>query len=203
MNTPGKLHLVERAAERLRRAGAAPDLTSPSPRPAPEALPPPDGLPPANGVPATGLPEGLPASVHPPIALAAFGKAGLINAKTARNRVSEEFRLVQGQVLRAAFAQPGGEAGFTNLLMVTSARPQEGKTFTALNLAASIARQGDRQVLLVDADAKNGSLGDTLGLAHSPGLLDLALAPTMDPLAAAALHRDRDAVASAGRSAAR
>ena len=159
------------------------NLTGPSPRPAQEALPPPDGLSPANGVPATGLPEGLPASAHPPIALAAFGKAGLIDAKAARNRVSEEFRLVQGQILRAAFAQPGGEAGFTNLLMVTSARPKEGKTFTALNLAASIARQGDRQVLLVDADAKNGSLGDTLGLAHSPGLLDLALAPTMDPLA--------------------
>jgi protein-tyrosine kinase len=65
---------------------------------------------------------------------------------------------------------------------VTSARPKEGKTFAALNLAASIARQGDRQVLLVDADAKRGSLGDALGLTEAPGLLDLALGPLLDPL---------------------
>jgi len=174
ITTPGKLHLVERAAERLRRSGTAPDLTSGAPSPV--ALPPPDDLP----IPSTS--ESLPTSPNPPLPLRVLAKTGLIAAKTARNRVSEEFRLVQSQVLRAAFAQPGGEAGFTNLLMVTSARPKEGKTFTAMNLAASIARQGDRQVLLVDADAKNGSLGDSLGLTTSAGLLDLALAPENDPL---------------------
>ncbi len=172
MNTPGKLHVVERAAERLRRAGTAPDLASTSP--APEALPPP-----ADFVAS----ENLPAPPNPPLSLRTLAKTGLIAGKTARNRVSEEFRLVQSQVLRAAFGQPGGEAGFSNLVMVTSARPKEGKTFTAVNLAASIARQGDRPVLLVDADAKNGSLGDSLGLTQSAGLLDLALAPQTDALA--------------------
>jgi receptor protein-tyrosine kinase len=176
MNIPGKLHLVERAAERLRRAGAAPDLASTSPPPG-AALPPPDDLPTSPGS------ENLPAPPNPPLSLRTLAKTGLIAGKTARNRVSEEFRLVQSQVLRAAFAQPGGEAGFSNLLMVTSARPKEGKTFTAINLAASIARQGDRPVLLVDADAKTGSLGDSLGLTQSAGLLDLALAPHSDPLA--------------------
>jgi receptor protein-tyrosine kinase len=175
MTTINKLHLVERAAERLLRSGAAPDLAGTTP-PAEGELPP--GEPPASA-----LVDGSPTPpAHPVITVSALGQCGLIESKTARNRVSEEFRLVQSQVLRAAFAQPGGEAGFTNLLMVTSARPKEGKSFTALNLAASIARRGDRQVLLVDADAKHGSLCDSLGLSQAPGLLDLALAPVLDPL---------------------
>ena len=174
MTTINKLHLVERAAERLLRSGSVPDLTGGAPPNGADGLPPPS---------ASSLVGGASGSVgHPLIAASALVQTGLIEGKTARNRVSEEFRLVQSQVLRAAFAQPGGEAGFTNLLMVTSARPKEGKTFTALNLAASIARQGDRQVLLVDADAKRGSLCDSLGLGQAPGLLDLALAPLLDPL---------------------
>lgn len=173
MTTINKLHLVERAAERLLRSGSAPDLTGGAPPAGTEPVPP----------AASSLVGEAPTSPgHALIAASALVQTGLIEGKTARNRVSEEFRLVQSQVLRAAFAQPGGEAGFTNLLMVTSARPKEGKTFTALNLAASIARQGDRQVLLVDADAKRGSLCDALGLGQAPGLLDLALAPLLDPL---------------------
>ena len=42
--------------------------------------------------------------------------------------------------------------------MVTSARPGEGKSFTAVNLAGSIARQGNNHVLLVDADSKRDSI---------------------------------------------
>jgi protein-tyrosine kinase len=175
MTTINKLHLVERAAERLLRSGSAPDLTAGAPPAGAEPGP-------TAGPPSSLVSEGSAPATHPLIAASALVQTGLIEGKTARNRVSEEFRLVQSQVLRTAFAQPGGEAGFTNLLMVTSARPKEGKTFAALNLAASIARQGDRQVLLVDADAKRGSLCDALGLSHAPGLLDLALAPLLDPL---------------------
>ncbi len=177
MTTINKLHLVERAAERLLRSGSAPDLTGGAQPVGAEPVPP-LGKPPASSL----VGEASASAGHALIAASALVQTGLIEGKTARNRVSEEFRLVQSQVLRAAFAQPGGEAGFTNLLMVTSARPKEGKTFTALNLAASIARQGDRQVLLVDADAKHGSLCDALGLSQAPGLLDLALAPLLDPL---------------------
>ena len=177
MTTINKLHLVERAAERLLRSGSAPDLTG-GVAPVGADPTPPSGKPLASSL----VDEASAAAGHPLIAASALVQTGLIESKTARNRVNEEFRLVQSQVLRAAFAQPGGEAGFTNLLMVTSARPKEGKSFTALNLAASIARQGDRQVLLVDADAKHGSLCDALGLGQAPGLLDLALAPLLDPL---------------------
>ena len=75
----------------------------------------------------------------------------MVDWSRTRSRISEEFRLVQRQILRAAFG-PGAEPGFSNLLMVTSARPGEGKSFTSVNLAGSIARQGDHHVLLVDAE---------------------------------------------------
>jgi non-specific protein-tyrosine kinase len=44
-----------------------------------------------------------------------------------------------------------------NSLLVTSANPYEGKTFTAINLSVSIAQELDRTVLLVDCDLKNHS----------------------------------------------
>jgi non-specific protein-tyrosine kinase len=42
-----------------------------------------------------------------------------------------------------------------NSLLITSANPYEGKTFTAINLGVSIAQELDRTVLLVDCDLKN------------------------------------------------
>jgi receptor protein-tyrosine kinase len=64
--------------------------------------------------------------------------------------------------------------GAPNVLMVTSARPGEGKSFSSLNLAGSIAQHTQREVLLVDVDAKQRSISAELGLADRPGLLDLS-----------------------------
>ncbi len=110
----------------------------------------------------------------------ALERAGMVDWSRTRTRISEEFRLVQRQILRAAFG-PGAEPGFSNLLMVTSARPGEGKSFMSLNMAGSIARQGDHNVLLVDADSKRDSVCYSLGLAQSRGILDLAANPKLDP----------------------
>jgi receptor protein-tyrosine kinase len=107
-------------------------------------------------------------------------RAGMVDWSRTRTRISEEFRLVQRQILRSAFG-PGAEPGFSNLLLVTSARPGEGKSFMATNLAGSIARQGDHHVLLVDADSKRDSICYNLGLAQARGLLDLAANPKLDP----------------------
>jgi receptor protein-tyrosine kinase len=107
-------------------------------------------------------------------------RAGMVDWSRTRTRISEEFRLVQRQILRSAFG-PGAEPGFSNLLLVTSARPGEGKSFMSTNLAGSIARQGDHHVLLVDADSKRESICYSLGLAQARGLLDLAANPKLDP----------------------
>ena len=56
--------------------------------------------------------------------------------------------------------------------MVTSSRPSEGKTFTATNLALSIAAEQDKTVLLVDADVLKPNVLNTLGLERRKGLME-------------------------------
>jgi protein-tyrosine kinase len=111
---------------------------------------------------------------------AALERAGMIDWSRNRTRISEEFRLVRRQIVRSAFG-PGAEPGFSNLLLVTSAGPGEGKSFMSSNLAGSIARQGDNFVLLIDADSKWDSISSSLGLAQACGLLDLAANCKLDP----------------------
>jgi receptor protein-tyrosine kinase len=125
--------------------------------------------------PAAGMLQG-PASID----AVSLERAGMVDWSRTRTRISEEFRLVQRQIIRSAFG-PGAEPGFSNLLLVTSARPGEGKSFMSTNLSGSIARQGDHHVLLVDADSKRDSICYSLGLAQARGLLDLAANPKLDP----------------------
>jgi exopolysaccharide/PEP-CTERM locus tyrosine autokinase len=68
----------------------------------------------------------------------------------------------------------------TNLVMVTSALPGEGKTFCAINLAISIALEMDRTVLLVDADFAKPSIPQALGLEADRGLMDVLVDPRID-----------------------
>jgi exopolysaccharide/PEP-CTERM locus tyrosine autokinase len=57
--------------------------------------------------------------------------------------------------------------------MVTSALAGEGKSFTSVNLALSIAAELDNTVMLVDADVARPSVLRMLGLPQGPGLLDV------------------------------
>jgi Mrp family chromosome partitioning ATPase len=58
-------------------------------------------------------------------------------------------------------------------VVVTSARPGEGKTFVALNLALSLAIDREIGVTLVDGDAIGRGLTQKLSLGPSAGLLDV------------------------------
>ena len=64
-----------------------------------------------------------------------------------------------------------------NLVLVTSAVPGEGKTFTAANLAMSIAREVDHTVLLVDADAAKSDTSRLFGVEEFEGLTDFLAQP--------------------------
>jgi protein-tyrosine kinase len=66
------------------------------------------------------------------------------------------------------------------LILVSSALPEEGKTFTALNLALSIARERDVSVLLVDADTPKRHLSHTFGIQEDRGLLDALADEALD-----------------------
>ncbi len=58
------------------------------------------------------------------------------------------------------------------VLGITSANPSEGKTFTSINLANSIAEAGHK-VLLIDADMRCGTVAKNLKLQSAPGLSNL------------------------------
>jgi protein-tyrosine kinase len=76
----------------------------------------------------------------------------------------EEFRTLRSRLYQAREKQPIAK------LLVTSALPKEGKSFTASNLAQVIVRQHGRRVLLIDADLRNPQLHNLLGAEPGPGL---------------------------------
>jgi protein-tyrosine kinase len=57
-------------------------------------------------------------------------------------------------------------------VLVSSGRPQEGKSFVACNLAISFARHKASRVLLIDGDMRRSSLHKLLGAPHEPGLTE-------------------------------
>lgn len=57
------------------------------------------------------------------------------------------------------------------VVVVSSAAPAEGKSFTAAHLAALLANEGQR-VLLVDADLRRPALAQSFGAAAAPGLAE-------------------------------
>ncbi|MBB6247564.1 polysaccharide biosynthesis tyrosine autokinase [Rhodanobacter sp. A1T4] len=73
--------------------------------------------------------------------------------------------------LRTSLHFAGLEAK-NNVMMISGASPNAGKTFISTNLAAVIANAGQR-VLLIDGDLRRGDLHRTLGDKHNNGLSEL------------------------------
>jgi receptor protein-tyrosine kinase len=105
-------------------------------------------------------------------------RAGLIGRA---GPVREEIALVREQVLRAVEATPPAEGRQARLVVITSTHSGEGRSFVALNLAASIAEGAHRPVILVDAERGAESLTTLLGLRGLPGLAQLRDTGGPDP----------------------
>lgn len=110
--------------------------------------------------------------------------AGMVTPNADRKRIVEEFRIVKRPILNAAFSSGENKIRNGNLIMVTSARPGDGKTFSSVNLAMSMASERDINVLLVDADVVNyhrdKSVMSMLGVNERRGLLDVLNDPKTD-----------------------
>ncbi|MFM8330757.1 MAG: XrtA-associated tyrosine autokinase [Candidatus Methylumidiphilus sp.] len=129
------------------------------------------------------LPEAFASAPAPPektrnfltIDWAAMQVNGMLTPEMARSQMAEEYRLIKRPLLMNAF--PDGDNGIehANLILVTSSVPGEGKTFTAANLALSIAMERDKWVLLVDADVAKPSISKLLGIRPQAGLIDLLI----------------------------
>jgi protein-tyrosine kinase len=78
----------------------------------------------------------------------------------------EEFRTLRSRLYQAR------EKQHLSKLLISSALPKEGKSFTSANLAQILARQHGRRVLLIDGDLRNPQLHRLLGTDAGPGLFE-------------------------------
>jgi protein-tyrosine kinase len=110
--------------------------------------------------------------------LARLEREGQIVPTDSRSLLSEEFRQIKRPLLKHTRSKEAIKQRLA-LIMITSAMPAEGKTFSAINLAMSIANEIDKSVLLVDADVVRPELMRRLGVEADLGLLDLLTDPSL------------------------
>lgn len=179
------MSLIERAAKRLeelRRAGVeiAPHAGNEAHVQPGHAAPPlitdPARRQPGNALPASPTTE----SVSPrrsanyfDIDLTRLAALGFVTPDQPRSRIADEFRVLKRPLIANTSERKAAPIKHANLIMVTSSIPGEGKTFSAVNLAMSLATERDRTVLLVDADVARPSLPALLGMPRARGLLDV------------------------------
>ena len=85
-----------------------------------------------------------------------------------------------------------------NRVMITSALPEEGKTFISLNLAMSLAAEMDGSVTLIDSDIAKGDLTRLLNMRDRTGLGDVLLDSAMASRALVSTSVNRMSVMPAG-----
>jgi protein-tyrosine kinase len=107
---------------------------------------------------------------------------GMLPAEGEDRRLAEEFRRIKRPLVDRA----QGSAADSNdrVIVVTSAMPGEGKTFTAFNLAFNLALERDNAVLLIDGDVPKPQITTLMGLRGRPGLVDALLDSALDVEAA-------------------
>lgn len=87
--------------------------------------------------------------------------------------VADEFRRIKRPLIENAIGKTASAGEKMNLIMVASAMPGAGKTFCAVNLAASISLERELNVLLVDGDVAKPHISRAFGLEDRPGLTEL------------------------------
>jgi exopolysaccharide/PEP-CTERM locus tyrosine autokinase len=164
------MSLIESALEKMRRSGPTAERrgaqSGPRSVPAAPALPPP-----------------APAQLAAPtrritLDLERLHAAGYLPDPARAHVMADQYRRVKRQLIDKVTADPG--ASQMRLLQVTSALQGDGKTFTAINLALSLARERDTSVLLIDADLRNPTTSRILGIEGERGLLDALCDPAVD-----------------------
>ncbi len=176
--------LIEQATlrlEQLRKAGAAiPEGARPAPivpvagkSAVATSVTTPQPVAPSHSAP-------TPVSRRVEIDLELLAAAGIVSPTAPRSQIADQFRVIKRPLISNAMGKGASVIANGNLIMVTSALAGEGKSFTAINLALSIATELDNTVMLVDADVARPSVLRVLGLPPGPGLLDLVLDESLD-----------------------
>ena len=97
---------------------------------------------------------------------------GYIADDDSHSVIAEEYRSIKRPLVVNALGVRKKDIQRSNLILITSSIPGEGKTFTSINLALSIAAELDKKVLLIDADVSKPSVSKILGIKKTPGLIE-------------------------------
>jgi exopolysaccharide/PEP-CTERM locus tyrosine autokinase len=93
---------------------------------------------------------------------------------------ADQYRRIKRPLIDKALSADS-TARESRVIMVTSALPGDGKTFTSINLAFSMALERDVSVLLVDSDVAKRHVSEIFGLEGRAGLLDALVDESVDP----------------------
>ncbi|MCZ8075682.1 MAG: XrtA-associated tyrosine autokinase [Paucibacter sp.] len=170
--------LIEQAAQRLEQLRQAGVVLPNDAQAMPHSNPPvflDEGL---DAAEAAGLEAVKPEEFHASskrvdLDLEALAAQGFLTPNAARSHMADQYRVIKRPLIKNAMGKGVASLNHANLIMVTSALAGEGKSFTSLNLALSIAAELDNTVMLVDADVARPSVLRMLGLPQGPGLLDV------------------------------
>lgn len=160
------MSLIEKALEKMRAESAAaagqppPKPARPAAAAAPTALPGPAAAP--RRVPRQTV------EIDSDTLLA----AGVLAPEDKQHQQVSDYRHIKRQVMSLAASASITVGAASRVIMVTSALPGEGKTFTAINLALSLALERDSSVLLIDGDVAKPNTSRLLNIERYPGLLD-------------------------------
>ncbi|MBV8895729.1 MAG: CpsD/CapB family tyrosine-protein kinase [Acidobacteriaceae bacterium] len=106
------------------------------------------------------------------VAVSAYNPAKealLVSPLNPREAPAEEFRTIRTRLNHMQTMQP------LHTLVVTSASPAEGKSFTAMNLAVTQSQLADKRVLLADFDFRRPTVDKNFQIPSSPGITNYLL----------------------------
>jgi protein-tyrosine kinase len=99
---------------------------------------------------------------------------GLLPPESEAQLIAHQFRTIKRPLVRKAFQESTSDNTLMQrCIMVSSALPGDGKTFTSLNLALSLAMERDHSVILVDGDVAKPHISKLFSAGNEPGLLDV------------------------------
>jgi len=128
----------------------------------------------------TGLPEqnmleinlANPFSRHIDLNLERLESQGYLTPSMGNSHLSNSFRMIKRPILNNAAGKGATVPDRANMIMLTSCVSAEGKSFSAINLAMSIAMEKNKRVLLIDADVNKPSHHQIFGVEMEYGLTD-------------------------------
>lgn len=113
------------------------------------------------------------------IDFARLAAGGFLTPDQPMTRQSEEYQHIKRRVLGNMTSGALHPNRPSNLILITSSVPGEGKTFTSVNLAISLAMEVDHTILVVDTDIMKRDLSRALGVVDRKGLFDLLASPNL------------------------